>query len=521
MADVNTLLAGLTFSPAADYNSDFTIATSVDDGVAPAVTGVKTMTAIAVNDAPVLVNNTLTINEGGSVTLSGTEMSATDVDNASGTLTFSVSNVTGGQFELVASPGAAITTFTQAQVTAGAVRFIHDGGEAAPSYNLTVSDGSLTDGPAAASITFANINDAPILINNHLVIRQGSSAVLSSANLSASDVDNPPAGLTFDVSNINGGRFERTSGPGVAITSFSQAEVTGGGIRFVHTGGNTAPSYDVTVSDGSLSVGPLPAAVAFEPLDDSGEDLTPTQTTPLAPIAPTLPIPEITPPLVLPPNSTGGPVGKTDVDTNPSNASLGVDTLAEVQPYQSPDSTQEASTTSRPLPARTTEKGAEIRDGLSLKTDSSVTATDVTVDETETDTVQRGELGSIVDGQSFVQELNRLREELAEEIDSERLVVGSSVTVATGFSIGYVLWLLRGEVLLTSLLASLPAWRLIDPLPVLSFVSKRSEDDDDDDSIEAAVQKGAAIAPAEADSARVPQQGTRSIRWRMVAEPAE
>jgi Domain of unknown function (DUF4347)/Cadherin-like len=521
IADVNTLLAGLTFTPTLNYNSDFTIGTSVDDGVAPAITGVKNFTGTAVNDTPVLANNTLAINEGGSVMLSGTEMSATDVDNASGTLTFSVSNVTGGRFELVASPGAAITTFTQAQVTAGAVRFIHDGGEAAPSYNLTVSDGSLTDGPAAASITFANINDAPVLVNNHLAIRQGSSAVLSGANLSADDVDNPNGSLLFSVSNIVGGRFERTSTPGAAVTSFSQSDVTGGGIRFVHTGGNTAPSYDVTVSDGSLSVGPVPAAVVFEPLDDTGEDLTPTQITPPPPVAPTLPIPEITPPLVLPPNSTGGPVGKTDVDTYPSDASLAVDTLAEVQPYQSSDTTQEASTTSRALPARTTEKGAEIRDGLSLKTDSSVTATDVTVDETERDTVQRGELGSIVDGQSFVQELNRLREELAEELDSERLVVGSSVTVATGFSIGYVLWLLRGEVLLTSLLASLPVWRLIDPLPVLSFVSKRSEDDDDDDSIEAAVQKGAAIAPAQVESARVPQQGTRSIRWRMVAEPAE
>ncbi|MDP1774276.1 MAG: DUF4347 domain-containing protein [Methylobacter sp.] len=47
IADVNTLLAGLTFTPALNYNSSFTIATSVSDGVAAAVTGSKTMTGTA------------------------------------------------------------------------------------------------------------------------------------------------------------------------------------------------------------------------------------------------------------------------------------------------------------------------------------------------------------------------------------------------------------------------------------------------------------------------------------------
>ncbi|MCP4965073.1 MAG: hypothetical protein GY926_07540, partial [bacterium] len=37
IADVNTLLAGVTFNPALNYNSNFTIGTSVDDGVAAAI----------------------------------------------------------------------------------------------------------------------------------------------------------------------------------------------------------------------------------------------------------------------------------------------------------------------------------------------------------------------------------------------------------------------------------------------------------------------------------------------------
>ena len=44
----------------------------------------------------------------------------------------------------------AVTPFTQAQVTAGDIQFVHDGGEAAPAYSVTVSDGALTGGTASA-----------------------------------------------------------------------------------------------------------------------------------------------------------------------------------------------------------------------------------------------------------------------------------------------------------------------------------------------------------------------------------
>ena len=60
VADVNALLAGVTFSPASNFNGGFTVATSVSDGVAPANIGIKAFTGIAVNDVPT-----------GAVTISG------------------------------------------------------------------------------------------------------------------------------------------------------------------------------------------------------------------------------------------------------------------------------------------------------------------------------------------------------------------------------------------------------------------------------------------------------------------
>jgi hypothetical protein len=44
-----------------------------------------------------------------------------------------------------------------------------------------------------------------------------------------------------------------------------------------------------------------------------------------------------------------------------------------------------------------------------------------------------------------------------------------------------VLWLIRGGVLLGSYLSAMPAWRLLDPLPVLARSDDEDEDKEDDE----------------------------------------
>lgn len=55
-ADVNTLLASTTFVPALNYNSNFTIATQVNDG-STTINGTWTMNGTPVNDAPYVAQN--------------------------------------------------------------------------------------------------------------------------------------------------------------------------------------------------------------------------------------------------------------------------------------------------------------------------------------------------------------------------------------------------------------------------------------------------------------------------------
>jgi hypothetical protein len=85
---------------------------------------------------------------------------------------------------------------------------------------------------------------------------------------------------------------------------------------------------------------------------------------------------------------------------------------------------------------------------------------------------------------SWVGELDRIRSAADNQIKVEHKVVGSTVAITGAMSVGYVMWLLRGGLLLSSLLSSMPAWHVIDPLPVLAGGKRREDDDGGDDPLE-------------------------------------
>ncbi|MBV6624129.1 MAG: DUF4114 domain-containing protein, partial [Rivularia sp. (in: Bacteria)] len=235
------------------------------------------ITVNPVNDAPKLENNTLTISESGSVTISNQNLSATDIDNDDTTLTFTVSNLKNGEFQV---NQVAQNSFTQQQINNGLVKFIHDGSENPPSYDVEVSDGSLTTDKNSANITFTNINDAPTLENNTLTISESGSVTISNQNLSATDIDNDDTTLTFTVSNLKNGEFQVNQ---VAQNSFTQQQINNGLVKFIHDGSENPPSYDVEVSDGNLTTDKNSANITFTNINDKPtlknaiENLTATQ----------------------------------------------------------------------------------------------------------------------------------------------------------------------------------------------------------------------------------------------------
>lgn len=79
----------------------------------------------------------------------------------------------------------------------------------------------------------------------------------------------------------------------------------------------------------------------------------------------------------------------------------------------------------------------------------------------------------------IVKELDAMTESLEEAMqgqqDEETLVAVTAAGVSIVLSTGYVVWALRGGWLLASLLATMPAWRSFDPLPVLVHAKEDRE----------------------------------------------
>jgi hypothetical protein len=108
------------------------------------------------------------------------------------------------------------------------------------------------------------------------------------------------------------------------------------------------------------------------------------------------------------------------------------------------------------------------------------------------------------------QALDEMRERAQEDVKVEARVAGSVFVVSTGLSVGYVLWLLRGGALIASLLSSLPAWRLVDPLPVLGSMGGRAGDEDDDSLEDLVADNGPPSAPG--DDALADNDNVGSVR---------
>ena len=93
----------------------------------------------------------------------------------------------------------------------------------------------------------------------------------------------------------------------------------------------------------------------------------------------------------------------------------------------------------------------------------------------------------------FLRSIAQIDEQARTALDLDRQIIATSVVATGGLSIGYVIWLLRGGALLSSMLASMPAWRLVDPLPVLATLDGR-RDAVDDVSLQEMVSDSAATA---------------------------
>ena len=75
----------------------------------------------------------------------------------------------------------------------------------------------------------------------------------------------------------------------------------------------------------------------------------------------------------------------------------------------------------------------------------------------------------------------------------KHVVAGVASLVSVGMSVMYFMWAVRAGSVLSSLLSSMPAWKLVDPLPILDQVAVMrrrkggGDGDEEDETLESMV----------------------------------
>lgn len=225
------------------------------------------------------VGAAFTANEGGAVTITNANLNAFDTDDAPGALTYTATNITNGHIE---TSGVTTTSFTQADINAGNVRFIHDGSEtlsAGFDIGLTDDDGAGTD-TASLSITITPVNDAPVITGDYtLSVNEGAGATITATDLDSADPDDTVANRTFTATNITNGHIEVS---GVTATTFTQADINAGNVRFLHDGSETlSAGFDIALTDDEgAGTETASMAITVTPVNDnSPSDITLDNTT--------------------------------------------------------------------------------------------------------------------------------------------------------------------------------------------------------------------------------------------------
>ena len=254
-----------------ETRTNYTLGIQVFDGVNTSVQDVTGNVGDVNDNAPSLTANSLTLSEGESITLGSAQLAATDVDSS--TLTFSVASLVAGDFQI---SGTSVSSFTQNQLNSGAVVFVHDDSESPPSYEVTVSDGTFTDGPQAATIVFSNVNDnePEIPIGQIFAVSEDAANGASVGTITFSDSDLPGDSLHVSIASGNvGGVFAIDNGGNLTVADNANLDfetLSSYTLSIQVFDGVYASSQDATVNVLDVPEGPV---TKFFVVDTSVDDM--------------------------------------------------------------------------------------------------------------------------------------------------------------------------------------------------------------------------------------------------------
>jgi VCBS repeat-containing protein len=464
-----------SYTPTADWNGSDSFTVTLTDDAGNTATQVITLTVTAVNDAPVVSANTgSTVAEGGTDTIDSSELAVTDVDNTAAQLTYTIGiGPAYGRLELTTAPGLSATTFTQADIAANRLVYVHNGSETtSDSFTFTVSDGAGgTLGTTTMTLTITPVNDTPTITSDGGASTAGINVaenVSAVTIVTGADVDLPAQALTY---NISGGADQ-------ALFTINTAT---GALSF------TAPPDFEAATDAN---GDNVYVVQVQVTDSQGASTTQTiQVTVADVVEGVLPTP--TPPPVLLSTAPPRPTGPGPVPSNPSGpAESSTDALPQAPVLPDSRSAPVESHSATVLPSPTERlvviRPEEPRETIDAVKDSvlfpwidearRLLLSGISEEATPTPESEPAEKSQSVSDLLF-SKLDEMTASLEQAMgvsqEQHAITVRIAALTGTTLSAGFIAWALRSGTLLASFMATMPAWRHFDPLPVLG--GSRSE----------------------------------------------
>ena len=227
---------------------------SVSDGsnIVSGNTFVITITGVAGTPA-VTTNTGSSVIRGSTDTISSSELTTTDSNTLPEQLTYTVTTApTNGTLRL---SGAPASTFTQADINANRVTYQHSGTQtSSDSFVFRVSDGTSTVSGVTFSITVTNPPGTPAIVTNTgSTAPRGGTDTISSSELNTTDSNTAADQLVYTMTTAPANGSVRING--LPVTSFTQADINAGRVKYVHNGTQTnSDSFVFRVTDGTTTL---------------------------------------------------------------------------------------------------------------------------------------------------------------------------------------------------------------------------------------------------------------------------
>lgn len=207
------------------------------------------------------INDGLEIEIGDVKVINSDVLKATDLDSEDSTLTYLIRYGPGQGYLQRTTPSGTLQNitvgmnFTQSEVDQGLIVYIHNGQEGIRDLiKFDVTDGINPLIDRYFYVTIGGIDMVfPDVVSKGVSLKEGGRVTLTTDLLSTSDLNSPDEHLVFTITRAPmRGHLECTDAPGMPISSFTQLQLAGNKIYYIHTSDDEVKmdSFEFEVTDG-------------------------------------------------------------------------------------------------------------------------------------------------------------------------------------------------------------------------------------------------------------------------------